>query len=290
MNKRTMRNIRRVTLIIFGSFIMSVGTYFFLFQAQIASGGVGGTAFIINHVFPQFDIGYITALLNAVLFIIGFILLGREFGIYTIAGTAAYSLFFILYDYLFPNQVQIVSDPLINLIIGAGLTGVGLAFVFNQNASTGGTDIIAKIVDKYLHTGMGTAVMLADSFVIILAAFTLGVEKAIYGILALVFTSFILDKYLKGFNTLIQMTIISEKIEEINLFINVDLERGTTLYKALGGYTKAEKEILMTIVERAQYLKIKQKVEKIDPDAFVFVSSTTEVIGEGFTKEVTNND
>lgn len=227
----------------------------------------------------------VTATLNIILFIIGFIVLGPEFGAYTITGTTVYSLLLIFYDAYFKEVGLIVKDPIVNLIVGAGLSGLGLSFVFSANASTGGTDILAKILDKYFSIGMGTAVMIADSTVIIAAAFVLGIEKAIYGILALMTSSLVINKVLTGFNTLIKMTIISTHIDEINDYINKDLNRGTTLYKARGGYTGQDKEILMTIVGRSQYLKIKNRVNKIDEHAFVFISSTSEVIGEGFTRE-----
>ncbi|MDO5026260.1 MAG: YitT family protein [Tissierellia bacterium] len=276
---------KRVLLIALGALMMSIGTYFFLFGAKIASGGVGGVAFIISEMFPSVQVGIVTTILNAVLFIIGFIVLGPEFGIYTISGTAIYSFLLIIYDKYFKDTGMILKDPITNIMVGAGLTGLGLSLVFSANASTGGTDIIAKILDKYFSIGMGTGIMLADSLIIIAAAFVLGIEKAIYGILTLIITSLVINKVLTGFNTLIQMTVISTHIDEINEYITKELNRGTTLYKARGGYTGNDKEILMTIVGRNQYLKIKNKINKIDDQAFVFINSTSEVIGEGFTRE-----
>lgn len=289
LNKKA-RTAKRILFIIIGSVLMSFGTYFFLFAANIASGGVGGISLIVNSVFPFLSKGMVTLVLNIILFIVGYVVLGREFGIFTIFGTGLYSLLFLLYDKIAPQVGVIIQDPIINLITGSFLIGAGLGFVFNSNASTGGTDIIAKILDKYFSIGMGTAIMIADSAVIVLAAFTLGIEKAIYGIISLMLTSFVLDKILTGFNTLIQMTIISNHIEEINAFITYNMNRGTTLYKTRGGYTGSDREILMTIVGRSQYLKIKSFVNRVDENAFVFINATSEVIGEGFTREVIKDD
>lgn len=272
-------------MIILGTSLMAVGAYFFLFEAKIASGGVGGLSILISEIFPKFEITTINAILNVLLFIIGLIVLGPEFGAYTLTGTLIYSALLIIFEKQFGNVGAVVKDPIVSLIAGSGLMGIGLAIVFNANASTGGTDILAKILNKFFSIGMGTSVMLADSFVIIGAVFILGIEKAIYGILALIVTTVAIDKVLTGFNTLIQMTIISSNIDEINKFINKELNRGTTLYLAQGGYTKQEKKILMTIVGRSQYIRIKHFVNKIDENAFVFISSTNEVIGEGFTRE-----
>ncbi len=289
LNKKA-RTAKRILFIIIGSVLMSFGTYFFLFAANIASGGVGGISLIVNSVFPFLSKGMVTLVLNIILFIVGYVVLGREFGIFTIFGTGLYSLLFLLYDKIAPQVGVIIQDPIINLITGSFLIGAGLGFVFNSNASTGGTDIIAKILDKYFSIGMGTAIMIADSAVIVLAAFTFGIEKAIYGIISLMLTSFVLDKILTGFNTLIQMTIISNHIEEINAFITYNMNRGTTLYKTRGGYTGSDREILMTIVGRSQYLKIKSFVNRVDENAFVFINATSEVIGEGFTREVIKDD
>lgn len=289
MKRKTKRKIKRFLLIIIGSILMAIAAYFFLFASNIASGGVGGVSLIINYLAPWMPIGIMTAILNVILFVVGFIILGREFGIYTIAGTAAYSLILILFDVFVKEQKVILQDPLMNVITASVLTGIGLSLVFSQNASTGGTDIIAKILDKYLSVGMGTAIMMADAFVIILAVFTLGIEKAIYGILSLSITSIVIDKILTGFNTMIKMTIISDRIDEINEFI-ISLDRGTTIYKAIGGYTKEDRNILVTIVTRTQYVKIKNYINRIDEKAFVFVNTTSDVIGEGFTREKAIND
>ena len=289
MKRKTKRKIKRFLLIIIGSILMAIAAYFFLFASNIASGGVGGVSLIINYLAPWMPIGIMTAILNVILFVVGFIILGREFGIYTIAGTAAYSLILILFDVFVKEQKVILQDPLMNVITASVLTGIGLSLVFSQNASTCGTDIIAKILDKYLSVGMGTAIMMADAFVIILAVFTLGIEKAIYGILSLSITSIVIDKILTGFNTMIKMTIISDRIDEINEFI-ISLDRGTTIYKAIGGYTKEDRNILVTIVTRTQYVKIKNYINRIDEKAFVFVNTTSDVIGEGFTREKAIND
>lgn len=289
MKRKTKTNIKRFTITIIGSAMMAVGAYFFLFAVQVASGGVGGLSLIINFLFPSIPIGIMTAILNIFLFIIGFMVLGREFGIFTIAGTAAYSLTLIAFDIFFKNPDPVLHDPLMNILTASAINGVGLSMVFSQNASTGGTDIIAKILDKYFSIGMGTAIMFADAFVIILAIFTLGIEKAIYGILSLVITSMVIDKILTGFNTMIKMTIISDNIETINEFI-FSMNRGTTIYKAIGGYTKKDRDILVTIVSRTQYVKIKNFINRIDEKAFVFVNTTSDVIGEGFTREQVKND
>ena len=289
MSKQTIRVIKRVSYTILGAFLMALAAYFFLFQANIASGGVGGMSLIIHNAFPAISIGYMTTILNIILFVLGIKILGREFDVFTLVGTIAYSISIILFETFFPNNQALVKDLITNLVIYSGLTGAGLALVFSVNSSTGGTDILAKIIDNYFSVGMGTAMVLADAIVTISAIFVLGLEKAIYGVLCLGLTSIFLDKILTGFNTLIKMTIISSELDKINEFVIKELNRGTTLYKAAGGFTRNDKEVLMTIVDRSQYVKIKNLINKIDENAFVFINTTSEVIGEGFTREVEND-
>ena len=290
MSKQTKKKIKRLIFIVIGAFIMAIGSYFFLFAANIASGGVGGLALIIHNVFPNLPIGAVTTIFNIALFVLGLIFLGKEFGVFTLVGTLSYSGFLLLGDLFFMDRKLIVEDPLVNMIVGSAFLAIGLAVVFNQNASTGGTDILAKIITKYTSIGLGTSVMLADVIVIILAIFTLGIEKAIYGVLSLVFSSMVIDKVLMGFNSLIKMTIISSEIDKINEYVIKELNRGTTIYVARGGYTHREKDILVTIVGRRQYVKIKNYINSIDDNAFVFINNTSEVIGEGFTRETVDEE
>lgn len=281
-----MKIAKKIVLIFVGTLLMSIGAHFFNFPSKIAAGGVGGTALIVNTLIPSLEKASIIIVLNIVLFIIGVLALGKEFGVFTFVGVASYSLFLKVFEIIEPVPKLLVDDKLVNLIIGASLIGVGIALVFNQNASTGGSDVIVKILDRYTRLNISGSVIFTDSLVIIFASLVLGIESGIYSILSLTITTIIMDKIISGFNIKYSMTIISTEIEKINSFIHQDLNRGTTIYKALGGYTGGERNILVTIVDRTQYIKIRNYINKIDSNAFVFVSHTSEVIGEGFTRGV----
>lgn len=276
--------VKRIILIFLGTVIMATGAFFFNFPSKIAAGGVGGTALVLNSLFPFLPIGTTVTVLNITLFLIGFLVLGKEFGIFTFLGMISYSLCLVVLEKIFEVRQPIVNDMIVNLIVGATFIGVGLAIVFQQNASTGGTDVIIKILDRFTKLGLGKSIFLADSSVIVFATMVFGIEKGIYAILSLLVTTLALDKVISGFNTKYSLTIISEKMEEINEYIIKNLDRGTTIYKAYGGYTRGERNILVTIVDRQQLIKIKNFVNKIDDNAFVFVNHTSEVIGEGFTR------
>ncbi|MGF0039310.1 YitT family protein [Peptoniphilaceae bacterium SGI.131] len=280
MNKQLYKILR----ILFGTGLMTIGAHFFFFPAGIAAGGVGGIGLVLNTMIPSLPIGLTVTVLNILLFILGFAIVGKEFGFYTFLGSVGYSVFLMLLEYYLPVENPIVTERLMNTILGSSFVGIGFYFVVVENASTGGTDVISKIIDKYTHIGISKAIFISDSMVILFATFVNGLEKGVYSIMAIIITTYILNRLLSGFNLKFSITIISSQLEEINRYINVDLNRGTTIYKAYGGYTKGERDILFTIVDRPQYVRIKKFVNDIDSNAFVFVNQTSEVIGEGFTR------
>lgn len=286
--KKTFNNkmLNRISMIILGVFIMTIGTYFFNVPSNIAAGGVTGFAQVIKHLLPSMNLGILVGILNLLLFIIGMITLGKEFGLFTLIGAGSYTLFLTIFDAIIKIKEPILSDGLANLVIGAFLVGFGLARVFNENASTGGTDVLAKIVEKYSELPVGKAMLAIDTLVIIFAATVFGIESGIYSFLSIFITTYVLDVAITGFNTKIAMTIISDKVDEINNFISITVNRGSTIYKARGGYTKQDKDIIVTIVDKKQYLKIRNYIRSIDENAFVYTSHISEVIGYGFSREL----
>ena len=178
----------------------------------------------------------------------------------------------------------IIDDLLINLIYGILIQGVGMAIIFNKNTSTGGTDIIAKIINKFFHLDIGKSLFLADSIIVISATLVFGIELGLYALLGILINSAIIDKVIAGFNTRIKVAIISDMEPEISKFITKELERGVTLLYGVGGFSNSEKRIINTVVSRKEYLIIKNKVKEIDPRAFIWVSFVNEVLGEGFSE------
>lgn len=276
---------KQLSFILIGALLMASASHFFLIPQELASGGVSGMAVIIHHAFPGVNIGLTVTLLNIILFAVGFIVLGSQFGALTLLGTFVYSALLILYERFIPMTSTLVNDVIVNVVAGSSIMAMGLAIVLNENASTGGTDIVGKIINKYFHLEIGKSIFLADSMVLVSATLVMGIEKGLYSIIGNIITSVLVDKFIAGFNTKIAVTIISDNLDSINDYINLELNRGTTIYKAVGGYTKDPRDILVTIVQRPQYIKIKEFVNEIDPDAFVFVKYVSEVIGEGFTRE-----
>lgn len=287
MNQKIVLNksIKKIVIILLGCLIMSVAARFFNIPLNIAAGGVTGFSQVLHSIIPGLNIGLIMLVCNIALFVLGYISLGKEFGIFTIIGSLSYSAFVAVFESLVVIDEPILEDTLANLILGAVFMGVGLALVFKQNASSGGTDVIAKILEKHFGMSVSKGMLIADAAIIAFAGLIFGLQSGIYAFLSLYITTFVLDHVIAGFRNKIQMTIISNQIDQINEYVQHNIMRGTTLYEAQGGYTRENKLILVTIVDKKQYIKIRNFINSIDEDAFVYISNISEVIGYGFSRE-----
>ena len=268
-------------LITIGVLIVAFGICFFLIPADLATGGITGLAMVINEVAPAISIGQILLILNIILFIIGFLTIGKAFGAKTIYASFLLSGIIYVMDEFIKIDGPLVDDLFVNLIVGILIQGIGLGIVFNQDASTGGTDIIAKVLNKFFHFEIGKALLMADFVVVSLAAYSFGIELAIYAFLGIVMNGFIIDTAIEGFNLKVSVSIISKKTDDIQKFIVDVLERGATIYTAKGAYTMVDKEIVTSVMDKKEFIKLKTYIKEIDPDAFVMISNVREVLGEG---------
>lgn len=282
------KKLKRILIIIFGSLIMAVGAIFFNIPSNIAAGGVTGLSQTLQELFPKLNIGIISAVLNFLIFILGITLLGKEFGLYTIVGSVSYTLFLGLFDMFVTIKEPILQDNIANLVLGASLIGYGLSIVMKQGGSTGGTDVVAKIVENKTEVSLSKSMLFVDTTIILFAAFVFGLQSGIYSFLSLYITTYVLDVAIAGFNSKIQLTIISDHVDVINDFITTKVNRGTTLYKAMGGYTKIDRNILVSIVDKKQYVKIRNFIKELDDNAFVYITNINEVYGYGFSRENLN--
>jgi uncharacterized membrane-anchored protein YitT (DUF2179 family) len=276
------KKVREYIFITIGIVMVSAGIYFFLIPSNLATGGVSGFAIIISSYVPSLPVGLLMLILNIILFIIGFLIIGPSFGIKTIYASLGLSgLIWVLPKFI-PISKPITNDLIIALLFGVGISGIGMAIVFNQNASTGGTDIIAKIINKFFHVDMGKSLLMADFIITLMAGLTFGVQAGMYALLGVVLNGFVIDSFINGLNISKQVTIISSKGLEIKDFIINKLERGVTIYDAKGAYSGQPKEVLITIMSRREFIKLKDFIKEIDNRAFITVSDVHEVLGEGF--------
>lgn len=275
----TFKNYFAITL---GVIIVAIGICFFLIPANLATGGITGLAMIINSLVPTFSIGSILLILNIILFIVGFITIGKAFGAKTIYASFLLSGIIFIFDTFIKIEQPLVDDLLVNLIVGILIQGVGLGIVFNQDASTGGTDIIAKVFNKFYNIEIGKALLMADFLVVTLAAYSFGIELAIYAFLGIIMNGLIIDTAIEGFNLKVNVSIISKESDAIQRFIVDKLERGATIYTAKGAYTMRDKEIVTSVMDKKEFIRLKTYIKALDPDAFVMISNVREVMGEGF--------
>lgn len=279
-----MKNLKSFLLILFGALLVSIGTYFFLKPSEIAAGGISGIAIIVNSIFPKIPIGILMMGMEAVLFTIGIIIIGPIFGARTIFCSFSVSGIILILEKLFPTVHPLGGDVLVQLIFGVLICGIGMGIVFSQNASTGGTDIIAMIINKYSKISIGKSVLAADVVVTIAAIGVFGVEKGMYAILGVLMNCTIIDSVIKSFNTYKQVAIISIEGEGIQDFIVKKLDRSATIYYAKGAYNNNEREVITTVLNRKEFLTLKEYIKNVDKRAFITVNEVNEVLGEGFAE------
>ena len=273
-------SIKEFALITIGIFLVAISVVYFFEPNNIAAGGITGLAIVINHYIPFISIGPLVLRMDAMLFIVALIVLGAKFGAKTIYSSFLLSTSMWLMQTFIP--INITNDLILATIFGTLISAVGMAIVFNANASTGGTDIIAKILNKFFHIEIGKSLLIVDFLVTLLGAVTFGINIGLYGLLAVIINGVVIDNIIAGFKTKSEITIISEKNKEISKFILDDLERGCTFIKGIGGFTGKDTSILYTVLDRNEFIKLKNKIKEIDKNAFITVGEVHEVMGEGF--------
>ena len=266
-----------------GTFLAALGVYYFMVPENLATGGVSGLAIVINN-YVHLPISSINLVLNVILLIIGFIFIGREFGGKTIFSVALFSLFMFMMEKIYPATNPVTNEILLNLICGITISAMGLSIVFNQNASTGGTDIIAKILNKYFNMDIGKSLMVADIFVVASAFFTYGLSTGIVGAFGWFLNGLVVNYFIDGLSIKREVVIITKKPLEVKNFIFSKIDRGVTIYKAEGGYTNEKKDIIVTILAKNEYFTLKKELKVLDPEVFVIVRNVHEVLGFGFQK------
>lgn len=278
-----MKKIRDFLLLNLGLFLVAAGIYYFMVPNNLAAGGVSGLAMVINSYVPSVPIGALMLGMNIILFIVAVIFIGKEFAVKTVYSSFALSGMIWLLELLLPIKAPIIDDLLIQLLFGTIISAVGMGIVFNQNGSTGGTDIVAKIINKYFHIPIGKGLLASDFLITLFAGLTFGPKIGMYALLGVFINGFAIDMVIDGFNVVKQVVIITDKGEKIKGFIMETMGRGATIYMAKGAYTGEDKEVITTVLSQKEFVRLKHFVSSVDEKAFVTVSSVHEVLGEGFT-------
>ncbi|WMJ80504.1 YitT family protein [Clostridium sp. MB40-C1] len=265
-----------------GFLIVAFGIKFFLAPNKIAGGGVMGIAIIIKHYIPSLSVGILMLIMNAISFIIGFIIIGPSFGAKTVYASLAMSVAIDIMDRLMPPPTPITTDLFLATFFGTVISGIGMGIVFNQNSSTGGTDIAAKIMNKFFHIDIGKSLLIVDLVIAVAAGIIFEANVGMYAIFSVIVLGFVIDIVIEGLNKCKSVIIMSSKSKDINEYIIQNLERGCTIFQAKGAYSGNEREVLYTVVDRRQFILLKNYIKEIDPAAFITVNEAHEVLGEGF--------
>lgn len=263
-----------------GVILTAFGLSFFLIPAKIAAGGASGLATVVFHL-TGFPAGVLLLLFNLPLFILTLRKIGPLFGVKTVVGTVALSVFV---DVFAQFAVPLTSDLLLAAIYGGVISGVGLGITFRGGGSTGGTDLAAQLVARTFSISVGQALLLVDGFVIILAGLVFGPELALYALIAVFITTKAIDLVQEGGQAVKAALIISQEAEKIGQAIMERLERGVTSFDGRGLWTKDSKDILLVVVSRMEIARVKEIVRQFDEKAFLVITDVHEVLGEGFRR------
>lgn len=274
--------IKDYAIITFGLIMYSLSWTFFLVPAEITGGGVSGLAAVIFYTY-KIPIGLTFFGINLVLVGIAMKVLGASFGVKTIYSMMVISIALSVLPTL-PAE-YVIHDNFLSSVLGGMMGGVGIGIVFSRGGSTGGTDIIAMIINKYRNISPGRIIMYCDVIIIGSSYFLLhSIDKMVYGFVSMAVVSYTLDAFLSGSNASAQIFIFSPKYEEIATFINDEFGRGVTALNGTGWYTQADVMVLITIVRKKETSILFRKVKEIDPDAFISMASVMGVYGQGFDK------
>ncbi len=265
-----------------GLMISAVGISLFKTPNHFVIGGTSGAAILVAKIFPSINVGMAMLILNTILVILGFIFIGKSFGGYVIYSSFALAGYVWIMETLVPLSAPLTEDTFLELIYAIVLPGIGAAIAFNVGASTGGTDIVALILKKYIRVETGTALLISDFGTTLIAGFYFGTRAGLYCILGLFFKTFVIDLGIESLNRRKYLTIISDHPEEIKKFILEKLQRGANIHTVIGAYSEKERQVITTVVSNRQSVTLRNFIKSIDPGAFITIVNSSETVGKGF--------
>jgi uncharacterized membrane-anchored protein YitT (DUF2179 family) len=281
--KKYWPSIRDYILILVGVVMQAVSLRLFMVPANLASGGVSGISQLIYH-FTGWPIGLMVFIGNIPLFLIGWRLLGgRRFAIRTLVAVVAYSFFAdaLLWLPFFP-KAGITTDLVLNSLYGAVVSGIGYGLVYRAQGTSGGSDILARILNRWRGISMTQSYLITDTLIILAAGFVFGWSKALYAIIVLYVSGLVADSTLEGAGTVRTALIVSNEAEQVSQRILREMERGVTILEGAGGYTGEARPVLYCVVTRSEVQQLKTIVHEADPKAFMVIGVAHEALGEGF--------
>lgn len=273
INKNTLKEFGVIT---FGTAIIAAAVYFFMIPSHVTVGSASALALVISNFVPL-PVSAITLILNMVLLVIGFLLIGPEFGAKTVYASILMPGVMRIYELVFPGFQSITQDPFLDVVCYILTVGIGLAMLFSCNASSGGLDIVAKLLNKYMRMDLGQAMSLSGMLVALSSAFCYDKRTVVLSVLGTYFGGMIVDQFIFGLNIKRRVCIISPKVDEIVQFILHELHSGASLYNMIGAYDNTVRKEINVIVDKQEYKLLMDYMRKTDPKAFITVYSVNEI-------------
>ena len=279
MNKKavpTAAAVRELAILTGAVAIIAAAVYFFLVSSHASVSSISGLGIVLANFVPL-PLSAITMILNVVLLVIGFLTCGREFGAKTVYTSILLPAFIGLFERLFPNLGSLTDSQELDVLCYILVVSVGLSILFNRNASSGGLDIVAKIMNKYLHMDLGKAMSLSGMCVALSAALVYDKKTVVLSVLGTYFNGIVLDHFIFDNNIKRRVCIITGKEEELRRFIIEDLHSGATVYESYGAYNMQKRREIITIVDKAEYQKLMSYMNREDPQAFITVYTVSDM-------------
>lgn len=273
--------LKNFSLLTISTLIMAVGIYFFKFTNNFTFGGITGIAVLVAKFLPisASDFSFVV---NILLLIIGWIVLGKSFAEKTAYSTILLSVSLSLLERIYPMSHPLTNEPLLELIFAILLPALGSAILFNIGASSGGTDVITMILKKYTSVDIGKGLMISDLIFTLAGFLVFNVKTGLYSLFGLIMRSALIDNFIESFNRSKYFHVVTSNATCICDFIQNDLQRGATIVNATGAFTGDDKYIILTVLSPSQAVKLRNFIKEHDPKAFLLVSNTSEIIGKGF--------
>ena len=276
-----MKKAKNFVIMTMGCVLLAIGVYFFKIPNGFATGGVTGIGTVLAKITPISAGTWIWGL-NVLLLLLGFIFLGKGNGLKTVYCSMLYSALTYVFEIVVPLSEPLSNQPLLELVYAMLLTSIGSAFIFNADASSGGTDITALILKKYTSLDVGKALLTVDFVVAASSFLVFDIQTGLFSLLGLFAKAFIVDAVIDNLNTCKYFVVITDKREEISQFIIETLHHGVTVSFAVGEYTKQDKAMIHTVCKRVEAIKLRNKIKELDPKAFIIITTSSEIIGRGF--------
>ena len=275
-------HVKEYLLLTLSTALLSVGVYFFKFPNHFTTGGVSGISILLGEVLTFATPATMNMIINYALLLVGLIVLGKGFTLRTVYCSVLYALIIWVLEKVYPMTAPFTDQPLLELFFAILLPAIGSAIMFNMDASSGGTDVVAMIVKKYTAMNIGTALMVSDAVIALCSVFVFGIKTCLFSVLGLMMKAFLIDSVIESINLCKFFTIVTTKPHEVCEYIIKTMNHSATVVDGEGAYTGQERKLVLVACRRTEAVLLRRAVRAMDEHAFMFISNTSEIIGKGF--------